>query len=67
MISFSALNLSLAILLRGGFAMSNKYAHLRQRAVELRTERQMSLDEIVERLQLPKTTIYYWIKDIPIP
>jgi hypothetical protein len=47
--------------------VSNKYAHLRQKAVELRTQRQMPLDEIVERLQLPKTTIYYWIKDIPIP
>jgi AcrR family transcriptional regulator len=47
--------------------MSNKYAHLRQKAVELRTERKMSLDEIVERLRLPKTTVYYWIKDIPIP
>jgi AcrR family transcriptional regulator len=47
--------------------MSNKYAHLRQKAIELRTQRQLTLDEIVERLQLPKTTIYYWIKDIPIP
>jgi AcrR family transcriptional regulator len=46
--------------------MSHKYAHLRQKAVELRTQRQMTLDEIVERLQLPKTTIYYWIKDLPI-
>lgn len=47
--------------------MSNKYAHLRQKAIELRTQHQMSLDEIVERLQLPRGTIYYWIKDIPIP
>lgn len=27
----------------------------------------MTLDDIVDCLQLPKTTIYYWIKDIPIP
>ena len=27
----------------------------------------MTLEEIVERLKLPKTTVYYWIKDIPIP
>lgn len=47
--------------------MSNKYAHLRQKAIELRTQHQMSLDEIVARLQLPRGTIYYWIKDIPIP
>jgi AcrR family transcriptional regulator len=46
--------------------MSHKYAHLRRKAVELRTQQQMTLDEIVARLQLPKTTVYYWIKDIPI-
>ena len=28
--------------------------------------RGMTLDEIVERLALPKTTVYYWIKDLPI-
>ena len=27
----------------------------------------MTLEDIVERLALPKTTIYYWIKDLPIP
>jgi hypothetical protein len=27
----------------------------------------MTLDEITERLALPRTTVYYWIKDIPIP
>jgi AcrR family transcriptional regulator len=27
----------------------------------------MTLDEICERLSLPKGTVYYWIKDIPIP
>jgi hypothetical protein len=26
----------------------------------------MTLDEIVERLVLPRTTIYEWIKDIPL-
>lgn len=46
--------------------MSHKYAHLRRKAVELRAQQQMTLDQIVERLQLPKTTVYYWIKDIPI-
>lgn len=47
--------------------MAHKYGHLREKAVELRSQHQMTLDEIVERLQLPKTTIYYWIKHIPIP
>lgn len=46
--------------------MSHKYAPLRRKAVELRAQQQMTLDQIVERLQLPKTTVYYWIKDIPI-
>jgi len=41
-------------------------ALLRAKAIELRTKHRMTLDDIVERLQLPKTTIYYWIKDIPI-
>lgn len=41
------------------------YEHLRAKAVELRTERNMALDEICERLGLGKSTVYYWIKDIP--
>jgi len=43
------------------------YAHIREKAIQLRTEKHMTLDEITEVLSLPKTTIYYWIKDIPIP
>lgn len=41
--------------------------HLRQKALRLRAEQHMSLDEIVERLKLPRGTVYHWIKDIPIP
>lgn len=40
--------------------------HLRAKAVELRSNHQLSLDEIVERLGLPRTPVYYWIKDIPL-
>jgi hypothetical protein len=48
--------------------MASKYDdHIRAKAIRLRTEQQMTLDEIVERLQLPKTTIYGWIREIPIP
>jgi hypothetical protein len=47
--------------------MAYKLAHLREKAVMLRTQKNLTLDEIVERLSLPKTTVYYWIKDIPIP
>ncbi len=47
--------------------MAHHYDHLRAKAIQLRTERHMTLDDIVDCLQLPKTTIYCWIKDIPIP
>lgn len=47
--------------------MAHRYDHLREKAVRLRTEQQLSLDAITERLSLPRTTIYQWIKDIPIP
>jgi hypothetical protein len=32
----------------------------------MRTERRFTLDQIAERLALPRTTIYYWIKDLPV-
>jgi hypothetical protein len=47
--------------------MAHKYDHLRQKAIELRTVKRLALDDIVERLSLPRTTVYEWIKDIPIP
>ena len=47
--------------------MANHDHHLREKAIRLRTEQQLTLDDIVARLQLPRTTVYYWIKDIPIP
>lgn len=28
--------------------------------------KKLSLDEIAERLALPKTTVYYWIEDLPL-
>jgi len=43
----------------------NKYNHLRAKALELR-QNGMRLCEIQERLQLSKTTIYYWIKDLEV-
>lgn len=42
-----------------------KLAHLRKKAMELR-RKNMSLNEIVAHLKVPKTTIYYWIKNIPV-
>ena len=40
--------------------------YLRERARELRTTKHLSLNEIAERLALLKTTVYYWIKDLPL-
>jgi len=41
--------------------------YLREKAIKLRTEQNYTLEQLIECLQLPKTTIYYWIKDVPIP
>jgi hypothetical protein len=41
-------------------------AYLRDKARELRLTKHLSLNEIAERLALPKTTVYYWIKDLPL-
>jgi hypothetical protein len=41
-------------------------AYLREKARELRIKKKLSLDEIAERLALPKTTVYYWIVDLPL-
>jgi len=38
--------------------------YVRARARELRIKNHRSLDELADHLALPKTTIYYWIKDL---
>jgi hypothetical protein len=43
----------------------NKYNTLREKAVNLRKSGH-TLNEIIERLGVPKTTAYYWIKDVEI-
>lgn len=40
--------------------------YLREKARALRTERGLTLDEIAERLALPRTTVFYWIRDLPL-
>lgn len=47
--------------------MTKYPAYIKQKAIELRTQKNMTLDEIVDHLKLPKTTVYGWIKHIPIP
>ena len=41
-------------------------AYIRAKARELRLTKHLSLDEIAEHLSLPKTTVYYWIVDLPL-
>jgi hypothetical protein len=40
--------------------------YLRERARQMRRTEKLSLIEIAERLALPKTTVYYWISDLPL-
>jgi AraC-like DNA-binding protein len=47
------------------FAMAYP-AYVREKARELRLERRLSIVEIAERLGLPKSTIFYWVRDIPL-
>jgi excisionase family DNA binding protein len=41
--------------------------YLREKARELRTKKKLTIDELAERLALSRTTVYYWVRDIPIP
>lgn len=41
-------------------------AYVREKARELRVERRLSIVEIADRLALPKTTVFYWVRDIPL-
>jgi excisionase family DNA binding protein len=42
-------------------------AYIRQKARSMRIERQFTIDELAERLALSRSTIYYWVRDLPIP
>jgi hypothetical protein len=42
-------------------------AYIREKARTMRIERQFTIDQLAERLALPRTTIYYWVRDLPIP
>jgi transposase-like protein len=41
-------------------------AYVREKARQLRLEKHLSVDEIAERLALPRTTVYYWVRDMPL-
>ena len=42
-------------------------SYLREKARQLRLERRFTIDQLAERLALPRSTIYYWVRDLPIP
>jgi transcriptional regulator with XRE-family HTH domain len=42
-------------------------AYLREKARDLRRRQKLTIDELADHLALSRTTIYYWVKDIPIP
>jgi excisionase family DNA binding protein len=42
-------------------------AYIREKARSMRVERQFTIDELAERLALSRSTIYYWVRDLPIP
>ena len=41
--------------------------YVRAKARELRTKNKMSVNEIADCLALGKTTVWYWIRDLPDP
>jgi len=42
-------------------------SYLREKARSMRVERQFTIDQLAERLALSRSTIYYWVRDLPIP
>jgi hypothetical protein len=40
---------------------------LRNKARELRISKKLTIDELADRLALSRSTIYYWVRDLPIP
>jgi transposase-like protein len=40
--------------------------YLRNMARLLRVERQLSVDKLAARLALPRSTVYYWVRDLPV-
>jgi hypothetical protein len=41
--------------------------YIKEKALQLRRERKMTIDEISECLAIPRTTIFYWVGPVPIP
>jgi predicted site-specific integrase-resolvase len=41
--------------------------YVREKARDLRARRKLTIDELAERLAVSRTTVYYWVRDLPIP
>jgi hypothetical protein len=41
-------------------------AYIREKAREIRIQRRLTIDQIAGRLALPRSTIYYWVRDLPL-
>ena len=42
-------------------------AYIREKALRLRSEHQLTIDEIAERLAISRTTAYAWVGHLPVP
>ena len=40
--------------------------YIREKARSLRISKRLTIDEIAERLALPRTTIFHWVRDLPV-
>jgi AcrR family transcriptional regulator len=40
--------------------------YIREKARSMRVERKLTIGELAQRLALPRTTIYYWVRDLPL-
>lgn len=40
--------------------------YLREKAREMRISKKLTIDELAERLALSRSTVYYWVRDLPI-
>jgi transcriptional regulator with XRE-family HTH domain len=40
--------------------------YLREKARSLRREKQLAIDQVAERLALSRSTVYYWLRDLPL-
>lgn len=41
--------------------------YIRQKAVRMRLEKKLTIDQISERLAISRTTVFYWVRKLPIP